>query len=341
MKTKQHFLIGSDISKKWFDATLLVMNGRHPSVIETKRFDNTKKGFICFLKWLIKNGVTDLGQALLVMENTGLYNRLLWVFCQQHGLPVHVGNAAEIKWSFGLTRGKNDAVDSRRLAEYAAKNAWKLKPTPAPSPELWQLKDLVTARTKMLRQKTALSVHLGELRGVNSPEVQQIMEAGHRAALEGLKASIKAVEAEIKRIIRQDEALWENYKLVKTVPGVGHVIAVYLICCTNNFTRLISGKQLACYAGVVPFEHSSGSSVRGRSRVSHMANKELKRLLHLGALSVRTHNPEFRGYYERKKAEGKHSMCVLNAIRNKIVLRVAAVIKAQQPYVSQEVKMAA
>ncbi|MFA5668699.1 MAG: IS110 family transposase, partial [Balneolaceae bacterium] len=66
-----------------------------------------------------------------------------------------------------------------------------------------------------------------------------------------------------------------------------------------------------------------------------------KRLLHLGALSVRTHNPEFRGYYERKKAEGKHSMCVLNAIRNKIVLRVAAVIKAQQPYVSREVKMAA
>src|SRR5690606_39562345 len=88
--------------------------------------------------------------------------------------------------------------------------------------------------------------------------------------------------------------------------------ATYLIACTANFAGKPSGKQLACYAGVAPFEHSSGISVRGRTRVHRMANKDLKKLLHLCALSVIRYNQEFKTYYNRKKEEGKHSMSILN-----------------------------
>jgi transposase len=73
--------------------------------------------------------------------------------------------------------------------------------------------------------------------------------------------------------------------------------------------------------------------IKGRNRVPSMANKELKRMLHLGALSAIRFYPEFRQYFERKKAQGKHSMSILNAIRNKIVLRMVAVVNKQQPYV--------
>jgi transposase len=148
-----------------------------------------------------------------------------------------------------------------------------------------------------------------------------------------MAASIKNLEAEIRSIIVKYSDLKNNYDLLITVPGIGHLTAVYLICCTNNFAGKISGKQLACYAGVVPFEHSSGISVKGRNKVHPMANKDLKKALHLCALTAIQYYPEFRQYYERKKAEGKHSMSVLNAIRNKIVLRAAAVVNNQKAYV--------
>ncbi|HEY2725717.1 MAG TPA: IS110 family transposase [Parafilimonas sp.] len=118
-----------------------------------------------------------------------------------------------------------------------------------------------------------------------------------------------------------------------SVPGIGRFTAVYLICCTNNFAAKYTGKQLAGYAGVVPFDHTSGTSIKSKNRVHKMANKDLKQMLHLCALTAIKCYPEFTNYFNRKKAEGKNGMSVLNAIRNKIVLRAIAVVNKQAPYV--------
>ncbi len=99
------------------------------------------------------------------------------------------------------------------------------------------------------------------------------------------------------------------------------------------FTRYENAKQLACYCGVVPFEHSSGTSIKKRSKVHHMANKTLKKQLHLCALSAKTYDPELKAYFERKVKEGKPKMLVINNVRNKLVHRICAVIKKQQPYI--------
>ena len=89
-----------------------------------------------------------------------------------------------------------------------------------------------------------------------------------------MSSSIKSLEAEIKKLIAENREIQINYRLLLTVPGIGRFTAIYLIGCTNNFAGKISGKQLASYAGVVPFEYSSGISVRGRKKVHPMANKE-------------------------------------------------------------------
>jgi transposase len=238
-----------------------------------------------------------------------------------------------IKWSFGIARGKNDRIDSQRLCRYAIKHADELKATPVLNPVFMKLKDLLTARTKLLSQLKGIQTYLNELKHSNPVAVQKLMEKAHKAAIEGLKKSIAEIEAQLKHIIQEDERIRKNYELLLSVPGVGHWTALYIITCTHNFANKINGKQLGSYAGVVPFEHTSGISVKGRNRVHSMANKELKRLLHLGALSAIRFYPEFRQYYERKKAQGKHSMSIINAIRNKIVLRMVAVVNKQQPYV--------
>jgi transposase len=119
-------------------------------------------------------------------------------------------------------------------------------------------------------------VYLGELKLSNSKETQMIIEQAHKAALEGIKESIKIVEKQIHQMIGQDVTIKNNYDLLRSVPGIGHLTAVYIICCTNNFITKIKGKQLASYAGVAPFSNTSGTSIKGRDKVHKMANKDLK-----------------------------------------------------------------
>lgn len=333
MQDIKKFYLGIDVSKPWFDVSLLVVINYQKQAIETMQFSNDTAGIKLFGKWLKTYGVPYDDNSMVVIENTGIYHRLLWQWCVQNSLPIHIGNAAHIKWSFGIARGKNDKIDSIRLCQYAFTHYDELKSTPALNPGLLQLKDLMSSRSKLLSQLNSNKTYLKELKAVNDKSVQATLEKAYKTAIAGIAKSIKEIETLIKNIIGQNEAFQKNYELLTTVPGIGHLVAVYIICCTNNFADKISGKQLACYAGVVPFEHSSGISVKGKNRVHKMANKDLKKMLHLSALAAIKYYPEFTQYFERKKIEGKHSMSILNAIRNKIVLRAVAVVNNQKAYV--------
>jgi transposase len=334
------FFLGVDISKPYFDVSLLVVFNHQKQNIESDRFSNDAEGIKSFNKWLRHYKVSFDENSVLVIENTGIYHRMIWSYCAKNSLPIHIGNAAHIKWSFGIARGKNDKIDSIRLCQYAYKHFDEIKSTPALNPALLQLKDLMSSRSKLLSQLNSNKTYLKELKNVNDKQVQATLEKAYKMAIQGIAASIKDIELLIKKIVSENKEFQHNHQLLQTVPGIGHLTAVYLICCTNNFAGKISGKQLACYAGVVPFEHSSGISVKGRTRVHKMANKDLKKLLHLSALSAIKYYPEFTQYYQRKKAEGKHSMSILNAIRNKIVLRVVAVVNNQQAYVNNQCEAA-
>lgn len=326
------FFIGIDVSKPYFDASLLVVESYVKQPVESNRFDNSQEGLKIFGKWLKAHGVTFNDQSLVVIENTGIYHRLIWSFCSRKGLPLHIGNAAHIKWSFGIARGKNDKIDSIRLCNYAFKEAETLKKTETLDPALLHLKDFISARTRLLKQVSGLKSSIKELGGSNDSTHQKLLERSLMSAIEGLQKSIINIEHQIKKIIGEKEAFKANYNLLLSIPGIGHITAVYLIGCTANFSGSPTGKQLACYAGVAPFEHSSGISIRGKNKVHRMANKELKRLLYLGAMSVIQYDREFRAYYLRKGDEGKNNMSIINAIKSKILLRVAAVIKSQTLY---------
>lgn len=340
MKSTTLSFLGIDISKLWFDVALLQVTNHIKSDIKNKRFTNDPDGIKLWHTWLKKENVAFTTNSLVVMENTGVYHRLVWQYCSKHNLPLHIGNAAHIKWSLGITRGKNDIIDSQRLCVYAFKHADDLKATPILNSIHLQLKDLMTARSKLLSHLTSTKVYLNELKLSKESGNQKTLEKVHKAALEGLKKSIKSIEAEMKKIISESTSIKENYSLLLSVPGIGPITATYLICCTANFAGNISGKQLASYAGVVPFEHSSGTSIKRKNKVHKMANKELKTMLHMCAISAMQHYEEFKDYYQRKKEEGKHPLSILNAIRNKIALRAVAVIKNKQPYVNKYSKAA-
>lgn len=330
----QKSCLGIDVSKLSFDVSLIaVLKGQKQPIVISK-FDNDKVGLDSFKVWLDDHQVTFDANSLLVIENTGIYHRLIWDFCTTNLLPIFIGNAADLKWSFGIARGKNDKVDSMRLCDYAYKNYEDIKPTTGLNKVLITLKDLLSNRSKLIKLKNAIKQTLNELKGSNDKTTQSLMEKLNKAALDGLKKSITQMDAELLKIVKQDEAILTNYKRMLSVPGIGKITATFIICCTNNFVIKVTGKQLANYAGVVPFEHTSGTSVRGKNRVHFMANKELKTLLTMGALSAVHTCPEFTDYYERKMKEGKKHLQVLNAIKNKMLLRVASVVNEQKDYVN-------
>lgn len=333
MKQIQKNYLGIDVSKSWFDCSVLVIKEQQKQPLITERFDNNPKGLKFFKQWLKIYGVSFDKNSLLVIENTGVYHRQLWAFCSKYNLQLHIGNAAHIKWSLGITRGKSDKIDSERLCLYCYKQADELQATPVLNPVFMKLKDLMSSRSRLVVQLHSTKNYLKELQYSNDKELLTMVSKAHKAAIDGIKKSITVIEQMIDKIIYEDALILRNYELIKSVPGIGHLTAVYIICCTNNFASKPSGKQLASYAGVVPFEHSSGSSIKGKSRVHKMANKDLKKMLHLCALTAIKYYPEFRNYFDRKKAEGKNGMAVLNAIRNKLILRVVAVVNKQHAYV--------
>jgi transposase len=120
--------------------------------------------------------------------------------------------------------------------------------------------------------------------------------------------------------------------MITSVPGVGLVTATEVIVSTNEFKDIREAKKYACYSGIAPFGYSSGTSIKGKAKVSKMANKHVKKLLQLAAMAAANHDKELKTYFERKVAEGKNKMAVMNAVRNKLIHRIFACIRNNRKY---------
>ena len=143
------------------------------------------------------------------------------------------------------------------------------------------------------------------------------------------------MESKITECFKEDASLHHLFTLITSVVGVGFVTAVNLIIYTQGFNIMCDSRKLACYCGVAPFPYESGISIKGRTKVSHMANKKLKTNLHLAALTAIKYDPGLKAYYHRKVSDGKSKMCVINAVRFKLLARVVSVVKKGRIYVKK------
>lgn len=233
----------------------------------------------------------------------------------------------------GIKRVKNDKVDALRIAQYARTFREKARLFTAQNLKLDKLKHLLTRRQHLVRVRAMYKKHISDLNRYMDRDIKKVFDQLDKRLMAASDRAVLRVEQLILAQIRSDEQSSTQYDLLRTIPGVGPQLAAYLIALTDGFHRFTDPRELACHAGVAPFERSSGSSVRGRTQVSHKANKTLKTLLHMSALVSVREPGELRYYYERKRAEGKKPILVVNAVRNKLVHRVCAVIRNGRPYV--------
>lgn len=247
-------------------------------------------------------------------------------------MTMYIVAGLEIKNSTGISRGKNDKVDARRIANYAIRFADKLKPYTLCDQTLSELKGLNTLRAQMVRIKAQLTQAKDDNKKFQSKDLQKKSEKIKKPIVTELDQAIEKVEAQMLELIKRDESIYENYKIAQSIPGVGKIIAVAFICATNNFTKFASAKALGSFCGVVPFGKESGR-YKGKDKVSPIAKKGLKTLLHLGAVACISGKNAFAEYYKRKVTEDKkNKMLALNNVRNKIVKTIFACIKNKTKY---------
>lgn len=332
-------IVGIDVSKRHLDAALII--GDEFDSPFHLRFTNDENGFEKFTRWLTDQQVALDSSMLLVIEHTGLYQSLVVSFCSKYKISLCTEQANQIRWSLGLQRGKSDKLDARRIALYGYKSRDTIVSQSIPPVQIGKLQRLLALRERFVNARKQIVTSIEEMAGFIDKKEIDTMKKIQEPVVKKLEAAISKAEEAIRNLIKTDPAMHTNYKLLLSIKGVGMVTAWHLIVYTCNFTRYVKGKKLACYCGVAPFSHQSGSSIKGKNRVSHMANKSLKVLLHMAAVSAIQHDPELKHYYQRKTAAGKHAMCVLNAVRNKLVLRIARVVERQSPFVDNYSKNAA
>jgi transposase len=326
------FFIGVDVSKLTWDLTILSKSDRNFQYhIETA---NSHEGWDSVLAWLESKGV-EASEILFCMESTGVYCHTLLACLSAYGYDTWVENALRIKNSSGIVRGKNDKQDSLMIASFAKKNYEEVRLYAPTRVKLERMKNLMRLRESLMKHRNAILLPLKEQEDMGVPLAGEY-KSYMKQTMAGFEKDITRIESELAKIIATDEHFKELHDLITSVVGVGTRTAVALIVYTNEFANFTDARELACYCGVVPFEKESGSSVRGRTKVSKMCNHTLKSLLHLSALSAVRHDVELKSYYEKKKAEGKKPMSVLNAVRNKLVHRIFAVVKRKTPFEKYE-----
>jgi len=310
------FFTGIDVSKLWLD--IAVFKPGYGIVYQT-RVNNNVKEVRSFLKKLKSQLKAEITQHLFCMEHTGKYGHAFLNASILEQAKVWVELPIQIKRSQGLVRGKTDKWDAIRIAQYAYRFADKAVFWMPANKIIQDIKELQVKRNRLVKAHSQLSQE-----NKNDPLFKKPLLA--------LKLGIEAIELKMEQLIEQNELANHQYELLKTVPGIGKQTAMALIIVTNGFTRLTDSRKLSCYSGLAPFPYQSGSSVKGRTKVSKMGDKKLKVLLNLSAWNAIRSITAFKDYFNRKVSEGKHKMSVINAVRNKLIALALAVIKRNSPF---------
>jgi len=320
------YIIGIDVSKNKLDCAL-IDNSNHEK-FKFKVVSNSEEGFVTLIEWVTKHTKSSVSEYHFHMEATGVYHEqcAYWLF--DLGAKVSVVNPARVKYygqSLGV-RSKNDKKDSVVLARYGLTQ----------NPITWQ------PEAPEIRILKALSSRLGAiekdiLREKNRYEKSSINHCSDLvlSSIETLLVALNNEKVHLEKLIdshiNQHEYLKINYALLQTIPGVGPVVSRYMVIVLGSRT-FQSASQCAAYIGLVPIQNESGSSLRGRSRISKAGNPVIRAKLYMAAISALQHNPDIKKQNQRLLKNGKSKMSALCAAMRKLVHICFGVIKHQEPY---------
>jgi transposase len=320
-------VLGLDIAKLKFNACLINQSGK----LKHKVFPNSATGFEQFKEWLSRQGVEHVHACL---EATGTYGEALALFLHQAGQTVSVINPAAVKAFAGsrLSRTKTDRVDAELIARFCqaqAPPAW----TPLPA-EVRELQALVR------RLESLIEMRVMEENRLSSGITVEVVRESVEELLTHLITQIKRTEELIRTHINNHPRLKRQSELLDSIPGIAEATAALLLSEITDITQYRSARQVAAYAGLVPRERQSGSSVRGRTRLSKIGNARLRRALYFPAITALRCSPFFQAWAKGLQERGKCKMSVICAVMRKLVHLAYGVLKSEKPFDPEWAKIA-
>ncbi len=311
--------LGIDIAKAKFDACLVKPHGKS----KHKVFANTWHGFEQLITWLASHHVSNLHACL---EATGSYGEPLALFLFEAGLMVSLVNPAAVRAfaNAGLSRTKTDKVDAELIARFCL--AQQPKAWHPPAPELRELQALVRRLESLVEMRVAEENRLSS--GISTEAVRQSLEEHIAYLLE----EIKQTEQLIRQHINNHTDLKELSDLLDSIPGIGNTTAALLLAEIVNFKQYTSARQVAAYAGLVPRERRSGTSVRGRACLSKIGNARLRKALYFPAITALRCNDFFKTWANPLRERGKSKMTVIGAAMRKLIHLAYGVLKTGKPF---------
>jgi transposase len=317
--------VGIDVSKLTLDV-FLYNKKKH------QQFANTPKGYIIMQKW-IKSEIKNLNNLIYCFEHTGWYCLLLSHFLHDQSLFYCCINPLDLKRSMGFKRGKTDKTDSYEIARFAWLRKDELESSVPMSLKLLELQRLMSVREQFVKQCTALkNLEKGLLVTIKIVSSDIGIKA-IRKSIQQVEQQVATIERAMEDLIKAEPDMKANYKLAKSVKGVGKILSIQMLLHTHNFTRFTEWRQFAAYCGLVPYPFQSGTSINGRRKIHAISDVKMKSLLSMSAISAIQHDSELKLYYHKRVEEGKPKMVVLNIIRNKLVSRIFATVKRGTPFV--------
>lgn len=318
--------IGIDVSKNWIDARMHLAR-------QERRFDNTYGGYKKLIQWVKKTLSIPKESILFAFEHTGLYSYGLSCFLSSVDYSFILIPGLELHRSMGIVRGKEDRIDATKIALYAYRRKEEIVPYQMPARIIDHLRHLLSLRDRLVVQRAGYQASLKEnarfLQKNQDPDFFQV----HDRIIHCLSKQIERIDLKLNQTIQQDQNINRLFEVICSIKGVGSQTAYYMIVLTHGFILFGEWRKFASYAGTAPFPYQSGTSIRGKTKVNHLANKKIKSLLHSCALSAILYNHEMKAYYNRRTESGKSKMSTLNIIRNKILARIFAVATRGTPYV--------
>ena len=324
---KNTFFIGIDIACDDFAAS--IYQGPEKPITTKEAIRNNPEGFAMLISWLKKHNI-DSTNSIISMEATGVYSEAIAYYLLTYGFKVSLEPPLKVKRAFDPVGHKTDPVDSRQIAEYAYRYSDELRFWQPREDIIEKIKQLLTAREQFTKQSTAIQNAIASYKR-HVVQVPLIVKAHHQT-LKGLKKHIAEIDKELDRLIRQNPTISQMTNQLKSIPGVGLLLASDLIAITGAFNDISSYKTLSAFLGICPYQHRSGKSIHKAAHIRNFGPTYARKLLMLAARSVATHNISFRKYYVRKLAEGKAKQLVLNNISNKLIKIACALIKNNSQY---------
>ncbi len=322
--------VGIDISKATFTACVCqkFADGRiRLSPVES--FDNGKTGFNQLVKWGRKLGAPQL-ELLFLMEATGCYFEPLAYHLHRLNQPVSVILPNKVK-HYGKSlnvKTKTDAVDARVIAQLGAERHLPL--WEPPQPIFRQLRGVTRLRADLVRERTAFQNRITS--GESAESVERQVSRGLKAVVKELDRQIDRCDQELEKLVQKEDWLWQKMTKLQSIKGIGLLTVATVVAETQGFALVKSRKQLASYAGYDVVQRDSGTSVKGKTKISKKGNSRIRAALHMPARSAALHSKSMREFYLRVN-EGKPSKRVGEvAVARKLLLLMYTLWKKDEAY---------